>query len=387
MSLSLPAFARELLTRRGALVEHEGDENLEIVLTPELARGLERPEWLSVHAGSRPPETGTEREWLGFGADLFRRLEDLLDARVCEIAWPDETFRMEKMHASVRDRLGFNNAVYDDAPPELCRASWLLVWARYAAISDDRREGMVSFWIDEANLSCGALPEDREEELRERAVWPDGLGAASGTSSAGPAWIERRPPEEVLAAASRTAASLSRVALGDHLDQSRRRLERDVRRVCEYYGALKAEADRRAARLDRAGKLPPEAKKKLAGKTGAIATERKAKIADLRAHYVLRIEVEPAAVIRVTATAPVFPLRLKRRKKSRPFPLLYNPLIHRLEHPACEACGGDGSAGAGLWICDDRLHILCDRCFAPCATCGGRYCRACRTVCPKGCGK
>lgn len=380
--MSLGKFAKELFTRRGALVDVMGDETFEVVLSPESARALSRSEWLKISTTPQPPDDVFHGEWLGFGSDLFRRMEDLLGGRTCEINLPDEAFRTEKIRGGLRDRVAFSNAVYEDGPADIRRMSWLLLWTRYSAVSDDRREGMVSFWVDEANLSSGVLPAAAEESLRALAVWSGGLGSSVANDPAGAEPPAARPPGEVLAAAQHTAVAYAREALGDCLDLSKRRLERDMKRVCEYYGQLTAETRRRALRLEASGKFGAQEKEKLAGKSKAIERERKSKIEDLRAHYAIEIAVHPAAVIRVTARAPVFPLVLKRRKESRRFPLVYNPFIRKLEPLPCEACRhGD----APYWMCDERLHILCDRCFAACALCGRRFCRACHAACPKGC--
>lgn len=394
-------LTRTILARRGALVDGDGD-NFDVILEPELARRLERPEWLSLDAAAQPSDASAGREWLGFGTDLFRRIGELVDARFAEIALAEETFRMEKIRGGLRDLIVLNNAVFDESAPELRRVSWLIVWSRHAAISDDRREGLLALWINESNLACDILPADREEWLRAMGVWAEGLGAVSGgeaapsapgmaliggavetPASGGPPALEPLPAATVLAAAATAAGTVARAAQADYLALSTRRLERDARRVHEYYGSLAAEAGRRATRLESSGRMTPDEREKLKRKIAAIELERQAKIDDLRAHYALRIEVEPIALLRVRAVAPVFPLLLKRRKESRPFPLVFNPIFRRIEAMPCESCGhGDG----GRWMCDERLHLLCERCFVACGVCGRRFCRACRATCPKNCG-
>lgn len=164
-----------------------------------------------------------------------------------------------------------------------------------------------------------------------------------------------------------------------------KRLNRDIKRVFEYYETIKIETQKVMEKRALTGEHPSE---KQGEKVNAIETEKRWKIQDLISKYALNIRVEPVAAILIETQSPVFWLEIKRRLSSRLFPLTYNPLLRKLDPLPCESCF---YPRGGYFICDEKLHITCSACFKKCPQCGKPFCSACHKHgcprCSKGLGK
>ena len=157
-----------------------------------------------------------------------------------------------------------------------------------------------------------------------------------------------------------------------------KRLNRDIKRVFEYYETIKIETQKAMEKKVRPGE---QSAAKQREKVDAIETEKRWKIQDLISKYALNVRIEPVAAIVVATQSPVYWLEIKRRLSSRPFPLTYNPLLRRWDPLPCESCF---YPRGGYSICDDQLHIVCSACFKKCPQCGKPFCSAChKRGCPR----
>jgi len=185
--------------------------------------------------------------------------------------------------------------------------------------------------------------------------------------------IKRYDIKDVFLAGYKSCTHAIRERLKDFNRSLERRLNRDIKRVYEYYETLKIEAKTAAEKKG-------EGIDKLSNKIEAIELERKGKIYDLISKYTLNIQSMPICAIRIEIQSPVFWINIKRRLSSRQFPLTYNLLIKQFDALPCESCY---TPHTPYYICDDRLHIICSNCFSACPSCGKQYCRACSHTCPR----
>lgn len=394
-----------ILTHYGALVERPEPGRLAVVAPPELAAKLALPEFSELEFAPReagtvggaregkaptgPPGTGDRRppsREAGYDSELFRNLPGLFAAEigVTPTAPHPATWNPDKLAKQIPDKIVLANATFRTIGMEEGEFSYLLVYFRYGAIADDKTEGLLPLLINTLNGSVSALT--GEEEWLTRGLTP-----APGTPA---------PPESArwLARARTAGKTMVTERLADFIRSTEKRLNRDTRRIHEYYGALEQELK---ARMEKKGLAHPgpagagsapagpggesapaepmaEAAK-LAVRQKAIALERSFKLQDLIEKYTLHLTLEPVAIIGLPTTAPIFRLTLKRRLATRSFSVTYNPLLKKLDPLPCEGCWRPRHRA---WLCDEQLHVLCDDCFAACPTCGKPWCRACR---PAGC--
>lgn len=105
------------------------------------------------------------------------------------------------------------------------------------------------------------------------------------------------------------------------------------------------------------------------------------RVADLVDRYRTRLRFQPIGALVCTLPVVHVTARLHRRNASRTAALAWNPIDRAVEPPCCAACG---TATSVIFLCDERVHILCGACLAACGTCDRQYCRACHARCPRG---
>ena len=245
---------------------------------------------------------------------------------------------------------------------------YLILLFRYTAMSDEKREGIVSVGV---NLNHGSSIDSFAGELLHAALDPRAIAVVSPAAKDCPQdW-----------SAARLKAYVNRVLPGrihDHLNLflqgMQRRLDLDLERVFEYYNGLRQES---IAKLKK--QKSDSAREKL--RIEATAREYHAKIADLKQRYDLRVKVEFSQVMEISSPVQRIDLVIKRRKGERKISLDWNPLVREIEQPPCE--WGYTSEPTRI-VCDEALHLVSPAGHAPCTHCKREYCRACHPrQCPK----
>jgi hypothetical protein len=358
---SLRDFTADLLAEHGALVE-PSSEGLEVLLPAEVAGVLAIPEHSNLtFLGDRHDGIS-----VSYDSEILKKMAGLLGDRgkFATVGLAPSSVRLEKLEDRLSDKLVFHNAIFQMERKEECPISYLLGYSKYSAISDDRHEGIAGCVINELNFSA-------QKATLETL---DLIAHGSNTSAE---QAERGVSERVLNAFWKAQLNIVQEALSDFLVSMERRMNRDIRRVHEYYQTLIHEYRQALAKKSAA----PEDQARIESKIEAVERELKGKVQDLVGKFSIDLQLESISFIRIETVCPVFWLSVKRRKEARQFPLTYNPLSKSFDPLPCEACFYPKK---GYYVCDDRLHILCRECFAPCARCDKIYCRACH---PKGCPK
>jgi hypothetical protein len=359
LSSSLFDFTANLLTESGALVETHGD-SLEVLVPPEVAGVLE----ISEHAHLSFAGETRDGISVSYDSEILKRMARLIgeQGKFATVGLAPPSLRLDKLEDRLDEKVAFNNAVFHVERKEEKRLSYLLGYFKYSALSDDRQEGILACLINELNL---AVQKTTPEILDLLVHW--------GEASTGEA--ERQSSEKVLGALWHAQSKIVNEALLDFLTSVERRMNRDIRRVHDYYHTMIHEQRQLLEKKAEA----PEERQKAVGKIEAIENELKRKIQDVIGKFSIDVALEPISFIRIEATVPIFWLAVKRRKETRPFPLTFNPILKSLDPLPCEACFYPRK---GHYVCDDHLHIVCRECFAPCPRCEKIYCAACH---PKGC--
>ena len=365
----LRTFVGAVLTQAGALVEAVAPDLIE-VLAPEPVRdALALPELTQLGFGAAPPagalRVGIESDWL----DRFARLFDQRGRTLRRVLCPELRLPAEPERA-LGHELALDNATHRLLGVAPAWTRYLLFVFRYAAVSEEKREGLVSLGL---NLATGALP---DAILAGVMPWLDGAedDAPMPSAEALPtAWEASRMQDSL----ARAIMPRLEVALAPFLKTLRRRLERDQERLHDYHNDLHREAVRREAQL-----APDDPARHREGlRRMAIAEEYRAKRDDLARQYALRVSVSWVQTLELVMPVARFTVQLRRRKAERAFILDWNPLARRLETPPCAA---SLSTERPRLVCDEALHLLTQTGLAPCPACGKPFCRACHPAhCPK----
>jgi len=368
---SLSEVIIDVLTLEGALLEGTGDGSLEFVIPPSLSETLGIPEHgklsFSYDSFDKIAISAT------YESEFFRSVDRLFSGRgkMAKAVYSSQLPHIEKISKWVSEKIALSNATFRLQKVENRRIAYALIFFKYVALSDEKREGIFSLLINEKNLSTFALdgnPMTFWEDLKE----PEEILTRSEVIS------------KALQAGFSAASLMVKEEFEPFIKSLERRLNRDIKRVFEYYETLKVEIQKAFEKKAFLGKDSPEeqngeVKKILSGKLDAVEGEKRYKIQDLVSKYALNVRIEPVCIIDIETESLVFWVEIKRRLSSRAFPLTYNPLLKKVDSLPCEGCFYPRGT---YYICDEKLHILCAACFRKCPDCGRQYCSVCH---PKGC--
>jgi hypothetical protein len=353
-------WSRDLLLSRGALVETDDDTAVRALLAPELAATLGSNEWLSLRFGAGAG-ADDEGHWL---ESLGRLLPD--DARVIGARVRHLKLAPRIDPGAVLDReLVIQNGIYRLIEEYQDTARYHFFTFQYTIESDDTSVGV---WT--ACVNASASSRVRQPDLL--------LNAVRDELEEDPAFaIPREELGQLYPMALRMARPEIRSMAAGIEQNANRRLARDSERIDSYYRDLLRQIEKRAAR--RSG--DPQGEEKERGRAAAIHLDRAVKLEDLARKYSLKIRVEPGDVLVLSLPVRQISARIIRKKVERVAKLHWNPLVRALESPWCESCFGPTSP---LYLCDDKVHFLCQACFKGCGACGRQYCRACFAKCRCG---
>jgi hypothetical protein len=365
-------FAARLLEYDGALVERIEPDGLEVLAPAPLARELRIPELARFGFGMELP---ADAERVSLESDWLERFGHLLGTRgqAARVTLPVDLPRLTNPERVVEHTFSLQNAVYRLMGVTPAWTRYLVMLFRVAALSDEKREGVIKLGF---NLASGSALDPVIDELLARAIETAGMNSASPSAPAQlpPDWA----PGQLKSRVARALPERVEDYLAPFLNGMRRRLERDLARVHDYFDSLRAES------LLRLQKQIASADTEIARerlRLEAIAREYEAKVADLQQKYALRVDVTWSQTLEIVTPVARFEILIKRRKGERRIVLDWNPLARKLDIPPCE---WSYTRSAVRMVCDDMLHLISPQAHAPCANCDKAYCRACRPMqCPR----
>jgi hypothetical protein len=164
------------------------------------------------------------------------------------------------------------------------------------------------------------------------------------------------PPQHPITYASAIAEGKRRLVAGsaEFVRRTELRLERDRKRLQDYYRALSREADGPKRRA-----LAPPSPDEIAAKKRAVDLELRRKLAEINENYALRAALRPLVVARVRLPALVVPVVIQRKQAVRDYRLYWNSLLKRLEPLSCSRCL---RATFSATFANETVDLLCAAC-------------------------
>jgi len=370
-------IVRRLLTLEGALVEPIEPEGLELIATPRIQQALSIPEAARLGFGSADwPEQSTR---VSLESDWIDRLYGLIGNRgrcLRLTAWATR-FAGGPHHPEeiLNKQCIFDNATYRFAGSEPGWTRFLLLSFRITAVSDEKREDILSVCVNESNGACadhllGPLLDHLGQQADVFTHLPTAVKLdAPWTGQEAQRWCAKFLPRRI------------QMRLSPFLRGMERRMAKDADRLHTYCSALRTESLQRIEEEREKAARDDAIVKREELRMDAIEREYRAKLADLSRKYAMTVGVQLAQAVQLAM--PIHRIRgvLMRRKNKRPIHVDWNALSKRSDSFLCEGCGAIAPTHA---LCDDRLHILCLACLSNCPHCGLEYCRACYAgKCPR----
>lgn len=348
MSDAAREFLARTLTAAGAVVE-DTPGGLEALLPASAARHLGVPEEIRIHLSSTEAPAGGRVLDGRIGSSFLERLvaARLERAAMAAVALP------AGLPAPLPESLPvFLNAVRA-GPAERRRTAgrFLAAELRLTLHGEEVRSALVSLTIRLADAA-------RTEPFRVSGAYPVAAAPLDdrerrNAAAALQAWLWREGPAVHAGA----------------LDTLRRRARRDLERMAEYYASLDAEMAKAAQRA-----RSHDQRSRRYAKWAALAAELESRREQLRVRIRPRLaaRIMAATIVQTDVEHFVTPVRRRSRKGSVTIDCRMADGV--FEGPACAACG---VATLRLYLCDDRLHVLCEACGQTGRLDAAR-CRACR---------
>ncbi len=331
----LRTFATKLLQRRGGLVEWADSDDEGTAMVPaELADSLHADGEI-VRLSTRP---GGEGWCLSLATDFLDTASRLLEfePRV-------GTFRVEELYLKrgdfdevVRRAFSWLNAkvrLHDTKSVHVEYHTW---WFHALLISEDRWETRFPITVNARSGAEVDLPDLLD--LWEFEPHPD---------------ASREPPATYEQAAHRAQLRLRELAAG-FLDRMDGRLQRDRRRLQEYYNALLRETRHKKSR----SQTKPDPEKQEA-RERAVKLELRRKASELDERYAMELTLEPVVLTRMEIPALAIDLSVQRKQARRIHTVYWNPLLKQLE-PIC--CTGCGCGTFSVAFTNEDVDPLCAKC-------------------------
>ena len=208
-------------------------------------------------------------------------------------------------------------------------------WHFSAAIdSEDRWEEIISIQINAATGGASELP--------------DPLGMMEAVPNDQPPC---GPPPDLRARPAHSRLGRDRAGFAIPGARLEARLERDRRRIRDYYHALLDETGPASSRM-RSDPVKTEEKRR------AVQLELRRKLLELDERFALRLSLEPIALITLDMPVLEVELEVSRRPVIGSLRVYWNPLRKELEPLACSGCG----TNIASIRFDQNLQPMCAAC-------------------------
>jgi hypothetical protein len=334
----LLSFTQKLLEKRGALAE-ERDGLVFSLLPGDLAQRLEVREEAII---------GGEEAPLLYGSPLLDRLI-LLATREFPVLYGE-------VKVSYLKKAGFEEAIeralsFPDAKFRLSgrgegRANYMVLTCHFAALSDERKEGIIRLGVQESN---GAHLPDFAERL---SAFPVEYFEPGPVPAHFPRGID-----QAVSRALESAQPLVKRESAEFLESMNRRLRRDAANTSEYFRELRQEMIRSLKNSH----LGPAQREERKAKIRDLPREMAGKIEDLKHKYRVKAEVSACAAVRLLVPVVWLSLEVFCRKYRLAVQTAWNPVTQQVDPLVCESCGQTMRTAFGVEK-DSRISLRCRYC-------------------------
>ena len=318
MDSELVQFAARVIEQHGGVTDLHGDHDTAAIVPRELARMLETPEEFTLGGNEAP---------LLYGSAFLDRL--------VQLCTKDIPLLYGHVDASYLKKEGFErllgaDILFADCQARLggraeTRTPYLALTCRYVALSDERKEGVVTVAVRETD---GAVIEGFDAGLAN-------LPAEWYPAEAVPHHQFSADLSSAIASALRSAQVCAQAELAEFFASMQRRLRRDAQNTREYYGALHKEMEQSLARTGLGDAQRRERQEKL----DSLPHEMERKTQDLSNKYRVQVRISAAAAMRLLVTVAQVSADIRFRSFGRSLPLTWDPLTRRFDPLVCERCG------------------------------------------------
>ncbi|MGA2034350.1 MAG: hypothetical protein ABSG68_19055 [Thermoguttaceae bacterium] len=331
----LREFASKILERRGGLVDWPAGAAEGAALVPAEVAAAVAADDEAIRLTSQPGGGG----WcVSLATDFLETAAELLQAepRMGTFATGELYLKRGNLDEAVRRVFTWLNAKVQLADTRAVPVQYDTWWFQASVTSEDRWETRFRLTINAASGTEVELPD------------PLGLWELKPRPAPG-----RERPSTYHWAVAR-ALPRAKAAAAEFFRRMDGQIQRDRRRLHEYYGALVRETEHKKPR----GGAKPDPEK-IAARKRAVELELRRKLAELDERYAMEARLEPLVLIRTEIPVLAVDLSVHRKRAVKRHTVYWNPLSKQLEAMRCSRCG---IGTFSLAFTDEDVAPLCADC-------------------------
>ncbi|MEA5534181.1 hypothetical protein [Crocosphaera sp. XPORK-15E] len=317
-------MAQQLLEALGQVIavsegiaEFNQEDTLEVALPPTVAKVLGVPDSVTFSTSA----TQRDCAFVSYNSEIFQRCETLLGdkGRFVSLAVEYQGYlKQSGFEKLISETLIPHNGLLRVGKATPAWTPYCRFNVTYTAIADEKRLGLVSFWLNGLTQVPGV-------SVGDALFWES----------------DRTPVPEDLELDVSTLVPLAQLVARESIDaeiapwfhSKERRLNRDQQRLTEYYQTIIQEIHHKCQKK----KLEGEALAKEMSRIEATQLELERKLIDLQERATLTIEAEIHSVMVVWLQTVQIECELIRKKNKRSCIAVYNPYTQIIEPWRCEA--------------------------------------------------
>lgn len=330
----------QMVTVQGGVAEWTDAQSLEVLLPKQIASALKVGELVTFTTSA---ETNSSSYFVTYNSDILDKFEGLLDSSGYVASYGikyDGYLKQSGFEKLVTETLCPLNGLIrvQDAVPTI--TPYILFNVNYTASSSEKRLGMVSNWVNGITGVTGV-------DLGDALLWTvDRICSPS---------IEERTAinyPELLQIGTQHSKQLIERELIPWRQKNTRQLQRDEKRITEYYNDIIREIKGKIKKR----KLSGEEKEREQNRINATRLELKRKIIDLHERSSIEVTASLHSALIVWLQTVHINCQLIRKKQKREVVAVWNPYSKIVEPLRCSLSNNPVKS---FYLSDESANIIC----------------------------
>ena len=330
-----------MVAQQGGVAEWTDAQSLEVLLPQKIARTLKVGELVTFTTSA--DTNGSSSYFVTYNSDILERFEELLDNSGYVASYGikyDGYLKQSGFEKLVAETLRPQNGLIrvQNAVPAI--TPYVLFNVDYTAEASEKRLGMVSFWVNGITGVTGV-------DLGDALLWTvDRIESPS---------IEEGTAlnyEQLLQIGSQHSEQLIERELLPWRQKNQRQLQRDEKRITDYYSDMIGEIKGKIKKRN----LEGEEKEREKNRIEATRMELKRKLFDLHERSRISVTAQLHSALIVWLQTVHINCQLIRKKQKRDLVVVWNPYQKQVEPLRCEK---SNNPVTNFYLTDESAQIIC----------------------------
>ena len=331
----------KMVARLDGVAEWTNAQSLSVLLPQKIASALKVGELVTFTTNA--DTNGNSSYFVTYNSDILERFEGLLDNSGYVASYGikyDGYLKQSGFEKLVTDTLCPQNGLIRVLSAVPAITPYVLFNVNYTAEASEKRLGMVSFWLNGITGVTGI-------DLGDALLWTvDRIASPS---------IEEEMTlnyEQLLQRGAQHSEQLIERELIPWRQKNQRQLQRDEKRINEYYQDIIREIKAKIPKRN----LEGEDQERELTRLNATQLELKRKIKDLHERYRLEVTAELHSALIVWLQTVHINCQLIRKKQKRDIVAVWNPYQKKVEPLRCEQSNNPVTS---FYLSDQSAQIVC----------------------------